>query len=167
MQAKQIQIGISACLTGRPVRYDGTAKLQPHIVNFFTDKARLVPVCPEVGCGLGVPRETIRLEGDSFAPKLLTTATKRDITAQMQSWIEDTLAELKTEPNLRGFIFKARSPSCGYKDTPVWQPNGDYITAQGLFARALNLNLPRIVCADEEQLATEAGLWAFWEKISA
>lgn len=159
------KIGISACLLGQPVRYDGTDKLQRLIVAYFADKAGLVPICPETGCGLGVPRETIQLTGNPALPRLETTATKRDITAQMQAWIETTLTELVVLHNVRGFIFKARSPSCGYKDTPVWQADGSSITGQGLFARAVSLNLPHIICADEEMLKTEAELADFWHTI--
>lgn len=159
------KIGISACLLGQPVRYDGTAKTQRHIIDFFADKAELTPVCPETGCGLGVPRETIHLMGDPLAPRLETTQTKRNITAQMQAWIEPTLTELVVLHDIKGFIFKARSPSCGYNNTPIWQPDGTTITASGMFAAALNLNLPHIVCADEEMLATETGLEKFWHKI--
>lgn len=160
-----IKIGISACLTGQPVRYDGTDKRQQHIMDFFVDKAVLVPVCPEVGCGLGVPRETIHLTGDPHMPKLETTATKRDITAQMLAWTERSLTELLVQHDIKGFIFKARSPSCGYHNTPVWQPNGAAITGQGLFALHLSLNLPHVVCAHEEMLTTATELTAYWEKI--
>lgn len=159
------KIGISACLTGLRVRYDGAAKLQEHIVNFFADKAELIPVCPETGCGLGVPRETIHLVGDPALPRLETTATRRDITAQMQAGIEPTLTELAVLHDIKGFIFKARSPSCGYKDTPVWQADGSSVIGQGLFAQAVSLNLPQLVCADEEQLKTLTQLEAFWRQI--
>lgn len=158
------KIGISACLTGLPVRYDGTGKLQKHIMDYFADKAELVPICPETGCGLGVPRETIHLLGDPAMPRLETTVARRDITAQMRVWIEHTLKELAL-CNITGFIFKARSPSCGYNDTPIWQTDGGLAAGQGLFARAVSLNLPHIVCADEKMLATKAGLETFWFKL--
>lgn len=161
------KIGISACLVGMRVRYDGTAKRQQQIVTFFTGKADLIPVCPETGCGLGVPRETIHLIGDPAMPRLETTVTKRNITAQMQSWIETTLTELVLLHNIKGFIFKARSPSCGYKDTPVRQADGASIIGQGLFAQAVSLNLPHIICADEEMLKTEVEIEVFWNKIQS
>ena len=163
----RLKIGISACLTGMPVRYDGTSKLQPHILEFFADKAELIPVCPETGCGLGVPRETIQLVGNPKAPRLETTGTKRDITAVMQAWIETTLTELVVLHDIKGFIFKARSPSCGYNDTPVWQADGRALNGQGLFAQAVSVNLPQIVCADEEMLTTATKLETFWRKIKA
>lgn len=159
------KIGISACLTGLPLRYDGTHKRQEHIADYFRHKAVLLPLCPEAGCGLGVPRETIRLGGDPFAPRLETSVTGRDVTAQMQAWIETALTELAARHAIKGFIFKARSPSCGYGNTPVWQADGHAISGQGLFARAVSLSLPHIVCADEEMLKTTAELAAFWRKL--
>ena len=160
-----IKIGISACLLGWPVRYDGTGKGQPHIVDYFANKAELIPVCPETSCGLGVPRETIRLTGNPFAPNLETINTKQELTAKMLTWIESTLIQLIALHDIKGFILKSRSPSCGYKDAPVWQPNGKYIIGQGLFALAISLNLPHIICADESMLATEIELADFWRKI--
>lgn len=159
------KIGISACLTGLPLRYNGTHKRQEHIVAYFKQKAVLLPLCPEAGCGMGVPRETIRLVGDLITPRLETSVTGRDVTAQMQAWIETALAELAARHNLKGFIFKARSPSCGYGDAPIWQTNGHAINGQGLFARAISLNQPHLICADEEMLKTTAELVSFWSKL--
>lgn len=158
------KIGISACLLGQNVRYDGTAKLQPHIVAFFADKAELVPVCPESACGLGIPRETIRLEGDPYTPTLVSTVTRRDITAAMHGWIDGKLKVLR-DLGLAGFVFKSRSPSCGYDDTPVWQKDGSALTGQGLFAQALCRAMPGLAFADEEMLQTKADLTAFWHKL--
>lgn len=159
------KIGISACLLGHNVRYDGTSKPQPQIMAFLKDKAELVPVCPESECGLGVPRATIHLLGDPAKPRLETTNTKRDITAMIQSWIETELYNLHAD-QLAGFIFKARSPSCGYNDTPIWQKDGTALTGQGLFAQALGRALPRLVFADEKMLQTKADLEAFWHRLS-
>lgn len=161
------KIGISACLAGLPLRYDGSHKRQAHILAYFKHKAALLPLCPEVGCGLGVPRETIRLWGDPVAPRLETTVAGRDVTAQMQTWIETTLPELAARHAIKGFIFKALSPSCGYGNTPVWRADGQAISGQGLFARAISLNLPHIICADEEMLRTTAELEAFWRKLQS
>lgn len=162
-----VKIGISACLAGQPVRYDGTHKRRQHIIDFFADKALLVPVCPETGCGLGVPREPIRLTGNPQTPRLKTTQTQRDVTAKMQAWLEPTLTELVILHDIKGFILKARSPSCGYNDAPVWRPNGTTVTGWGLFALNLHVNLPHVVCASEETLQTTANLENFWRKIQA
>lgn len=159
------KIGISACLAGLPLRYDGSHKRQEHILAFFKHKAALLPLCPEAGCGLGVPRETIRLWAEQVAPRLKTTVTGRDVTAQMQAWLETALPELAARHAIKAFIFKARSPSCGYGNTPVWQADGRAISGRGLFARAIGLKLPQILCADEEMLKTTAELEAFWRKL--
>lgn len=165
MNKPLVKIGVSACLLGRPVRYDATGKLQAHIVDFFAGKAMLVPVCPEMELGLGAPRETIHLLGDPMYPHLETTNTKRDLSGPMRAWIDAKLGELQKLEGLAGFIFKARSPSCGYRDTPIWQPNGSFIKGRGLFAQAVSQTMPKLVCADEEMLATKEGLLDFWEKI--
>src|SRR4051794_25387356 len=112
-------VGISACLAGEYVRYDGGHKYNANIVEnlgrFFT-----FPVCPEVGCGLPVPREPMRLEGDPADPRLITVKTRQDLTAQMTECCQNKLADLAKE-KLSGFIFKSRSPSSGLRDVPVYR----------------------------------------------
>ena len=79
----KIHLGISACLLGQPVRYDGGHKLDRFIVDTLGQYVDFVPVCPEVECGLGVPREAMRLVGDPDAPRLLTIRGQVDHTGTM------------------------------------------------------------------------------------
>jgi uncharacterized protein YbbK (DUF523 family) len=71
-----------------------------------------VPVCPEVECGLGVPRKHMHLEGNPDSPRLIITETRQDETKRMVSWMQKRLVQLEQE-NIHGFIFKSNSPSCG------------------------------------------------------
>src|SRR5512147_2431146 len=90
-----IKIGVSSCLLGEKVRYDGGHKHDRYITdvlgNFFT----FVPVCPEVGCGMPVPREAMRLEGDPAAPRLVTGKTRQDKTGQMLEFCRTRVRELE------------------------------------------------------------------------
>ena len=82
----RIKIGVSACLLGNEVRYDGGHKLDPYITQTLGQYFAYVPVCPETECGLGVPRETMRLVGTAENPRLVTTKTNIDHTDRMLKW---------------------------------------------------------------------------------
>src|SRR5216117_402244 len=75
-----LRLGISACLLGHKVRYDGGHKRDPFLAETLGGFVEWVPVCPEVELGLGVPREPIRLEGDPAAPRLVAASSRRDLT---------------------------------------------------------------------------------------
>ena len=109
---EKIRLGISKCLLGEPVRYDGGHKLDRFLRDTLGQYVEYVPVCPEVECGLGIPRESMHLEGDPEAPRLITTRMGLDLTDQMVSWAQQRVLELERE-GLCGFIFKSNSPSTG------------------------------------------------------
>jgi len=146
---EKIKLGISSCLLGNKVRYDGGHKLDPFLVNTLGQFVDYVPVCPEVESGFPVPREAFRLVGDPEAPRLVTRQTGVDATPRMERWIERKLPQLERE-NLCGFIFKSQSPSSGmervrvYNDKGMAEKNG-----VGLFARALMARL-RLLPVEEE-----------------
>src|SRR5512143_1734368 len=108
--AAGIKLGISSCLLGENVRYDGGHKLDHYLRDTLGQFVEWVPVCPEVECGLPVPREAMRLVGDPDAPRLVTRKTGIDHTERMTKWAGRKLAQLERQ-NLCGFVFKARSPS--------------------------------------------------------
>ncbi len=103
--SKKIRVGVSACLLGHKVRYDGGHKLDKYIRDTLGQYLEFVPVCPEVECGLGVPREAMRLVGNPESPRLMTVRTGRDLTDQMLAWAQKRLEELQSL-GLCGFIFK-------------------------------------------------------------
>jgi uncharacterized protein YbbK (DUF523 family) len=109
---EKIKIGISACLLGENVRYDGGHKLDRFLTDTLGKYVEYVPVCPEVECGLGVPRKHMHLEGNPDSPRLIITETRQDETKRMVSWMQKRLVQLEQE-NIHGFIFKSNSPSCG------------------------------------------------------
>ena len=109
---EKIRIGISSCLLGEKVRYDGGHRWDHYITDTLGRYFDWLPVCPEVEYGLPVPREAMRLTGDPDSPRLVTIFTGIDHTHGMIEWSESKLRELGNS-NLCGFIFKSRSPSSG------------------------------------------------------
>ncbi|MBU1404855.1 MAG: DUF523 and DUF1722 domain-containing protein [Proteobacteria bacterium] len=148
-----LKIGISACLLGEPVRYDGGHKLDQFLVETLGRFVSFVPVCPETECGLGVPREAMRLTGDPASPRLMTIRTGQDLTARMEQWATRRVSEL-AEEDLCGFIFKSRSPSSGMERVKVYADTGGepVKTGVGLFAREFMARLPLLPVEDEGRL---------------
>ena len=149
----KIRLGISSCLLGNPVRYDGGHKLDEFLVRTLGAYVEYVPVCPEVECGMGVPRETLRLVGDSSAPRLITVKTKKDYTGKMTDWARRRVRELEAE-NLCGFIFKSRSPSSGMERVKVYSAAGGMPTHNGvgMFARVFMEHFPLLPVEEEGRL---------------
>jgi uncharacterized protein YbgA (DUF1722 family)/uncharacterized protein YbbK (DUF523 family) len=147
-----IRLGISTCLLGEPVRYDGGHKRDLYLIQELGQYVEWVPVCPEVECGLPVPREAMRLVGNPNAPRLVTNKTGIDHTERQLSWARTRLEELAQE-GLHGFVFKKDSPSSGlfrvrvYNDKGVPQRNG-----MGLFARAFTERFPLLPVEEEGRL---------------
>lgn len=151
-QNDKLRLGVSACLLGQNVRYDGGHKLDRFIAEQLGRFAEFVPVCPEVECGLPVPREAMRLVGDPEAPRLMTVRSGRDLTEQMLRWARGRVEELARE-DLCGFIFKSRSPSSGMVGVKVYGESG--VPAKkgvGLFARAFMERFPLVPAEDDGRL---------------
>ena len=148
----KIKLGVSTCLLGEPVRYDGGHKLDHFIRDTLGEFVSYVPVCPEVECGLSVPREALRLVGDVENPRLMTQKTGRDLTGLMRTWAKKRLDLLEQE-DLCGFIFKAKSPSSGmarvrvYNDRGMPRPNG-----VGVWARMFMDRFPHLPVEDDGRL---------------
>jgi uncharacterized protein YbgA (DUF1722 family)/uncharacterized protein YbbK (DUF523 family) len=134
---RPIRIGISSCLLGEQVRYDGGHKRDNFLVNVFGSYVEWVPVCPEVEIGLGVPRETIRLERKSGLVHLVAPKTQTDHTKTMRTWARSRLKELARE-DLSGYVLKSKSPSCGMERVPIYGSKGmPEKKGRGLFAEEL------------------------------
>ncbi len=148
----RIRIGISACLLGQEVRYDGGHKRDRYITDTLGKFFEWVPVCPEVEMGLGTPRETLRLEGDSAAPRLVFAKNRGDITEGMQAWTMSRLEGL-AQLNLSGYILKSDSPSCGMERVRVYRTSGiPGKNGVGIFARALIERFPLLPVEEEGRL---------------
>jgi len=161
---KLVKIGISACLLGERVRYNGEQKFDPCLIESLGGFFTFVPVCPEVGCGLTTPREPMRLEGDPAHPRLVTVETRIDLTERMLSYCGEKLAELERE-DLCGFIFKKNSPSSGLHGVKVYVdglPTGE---GSGLFAAQLVRRFPFLPVEEEEGLADAASREKFMERV--
>lgn len=149
---EKIKIGVSSCLLGNPVRYDGGHKLDRFLRDTLGQYVDYVPVCPELECGLGVPREAMRLEGSPDAPRLMTRQTRKDMTETMVAWAVKRLLKLETE-NLCGFIFKSDSPSSGMERVKVYDAKGmPAKTGVGIFARMFMDHFPLLPVEEEGRL---------------
>jgi len=149
---EKIKLGISTCLLGENVRYDGGHKHDRFLTDTLGKYVQYVPVCPEVECGLGVPRESMRLEGDPASPRLVTNKTGRDFTEQMIRWARKRVRELEKE-NLCGFIFKSDSPSSGMECVKVYGEKGmAEKKGVGIFARVFMEHFPLLPVEEEGRL---------------
>ncbi|MDJ0991163.1 MAG: DUF523 and DUF1722 domain-containing protein [Desulfobacterales bacterium] len=148
----KIKIGISSCLLGNDVRWNGGHKRDRYLTDTLGHFVDWVPVCPEVEIGLGIPRETLRLVGDPEDPQLVTTKTKVDHTDRMKTWARGRLKELAQE-ELCGFIFKSDSPSSGMVRVKVYGKKGmPQKKGVGIFARAFMDHFPLIPVEDDGRL---------------
>ncbi|MCX5813093.1 MAG: DUF523 domain-containing protein [Proteobacteria bacterium] len=167
MNNPDIKIGVSACLLGENVRYDGGHKHDHYITDTLGRFFHWIPVCPEVEYGLPVPREAMQLVGNPASPCLVTINTGIDHTDGMKKWAEERLNKLARE-GICGFIFKSRSPSSGMQDVMVYTENG--ILAQkgvGIFAAAFMKRFPLIPVVDDEGLKDQVLRESFIERVFA
>jgi len=149
---EKITIGISTCLLGEKVRYDGGHKHDRYITGTLGQYFEWAPVCPEVGCGLPVPREAMRLVGSPEDPRLITIRTGIDHTERMKEWAQKKLDDLARE-ELSGFIFKSRSPSSGMQGVKVYSESGmPSRRGAGIFARAFMERFPLLPAEDDGRL---------------
>ncbi len=162
---ERIKVGISACLLGRKVRYDGGHSLDCFLTKTLGRYIEWTPVCPETEAGLPVPREPMHLFGDVHSPRLKTVGTGIDHTERLLSWIQKRLDELEPE-NLCGFVFKSRSPSSGMKGVKVYDDTGhSRPLGTGIFARAFMDRFPLLPVTDEEGLHDPVFREKFIERI--
>lgn len=163
--SSRIRLGISACLLGQAVRYDGGHTRDPFLVDTLGPYVEWVPVCPEFELGLGVPRPTLRLEGDPAAPRMVRPSTGADITAAMQGWCEQRSLALRAA-GLRGFVLKARSPSCGLLGVKVFDADAvPHLEGVGLWARCLAERYPTLPIEEEGRLLDMGVRERFLERV--
>jgi uncharacterized protein YbgA (DUF1722 family)/uncharacterized protein YbbK (DUF523 family) len=146
------RLGISACLLGRLVRYDGGHKHDPFLTETFGRFVDWVPICPEMEVGMGVPRESVRLVGAVHAPRMIAERSGRDWTEAMNSFAAKRSEDLTTL-NLSGYVFKKDSPSCGVERVRVYESKSQPARrGRGLFAAALMKKLPLLPVEEEGRL---------------
>jgi len=162
-----IRIGISACLLGEKVRFDGGHKRDPFLVESFGRYVEWVQVCPEVELGLGTPRETLRLVRISNDVHLLMPKSGADHTDAMRAYAVRRLNELAKE-NLSGYILKKDSPSCGMERVRVYDAHGvPAKSGRGLFAEALLQHFPHLPVEEEGRLTDPRLRENFIERVFA
>jgi uncharacterized protein YbgA (DUF1722 family)/uncharacterized protein YbbK (DUF523 family) len=157
-----VRIGVSSCLLGQAVRHDGQHKRDPFVCDVLAPQVQLIPICPEVELGLGVPREPIRLLSDGAGSRLVAVRTGRDLTREMTAWSERRARALIDE-QLSGYILKKDSPSCGMSrvkrypaahaaGSPAPRAGAPARDGAGLFAAALARHLPNLPIEEEGRL---------------
>ncbi|MCK9335868.1 MAG: DUF523 and DUF1722 domain-containing protein [Candidatus Cloacimonetes bacterium] len=150
---EKLKLGISSCLLGHKVRYDGGHKYDAWLVETLGQYVDYVPVCPEAGCGMSIPREALRLVGTKDDYRLITVKTGIDYTDQMLEFSYETLKRLESE-QLCGYVFKSKSPSSGMERVKVYPPHGGAAgkTGVGIWAREFMRAYPLLPVEEEGRL---------------
>lgn len=171
-----IRIGISACLLGNPVRFNGGHKESRLCSETLARHFDFVPICPEVAIGLGTPREPIRLVGDPANPHAVGIAhPEQDVSEALTTYGTQVADELD---DISGYILMQKSPSCGMERVKVYQANGHPVAGggSGLFARALMQARPDLPVEEDgrlndpvlrENFLTRVFAYAEWQRLLA
>lgn len=148
-----VRVGVSSCLLGEEVRYDGGHKHRPFLTDVLGDRVRWIPVCPELDIGLGVPREAIHLLAGPGDVRLVGVRSGTDHSAVMRTYAERRVAQLE-RAGLDGYVLKSRSPSCGLDGVPLHDPDSGAVIGhdRGRFAAALLERCPDLPVVEEDQL---------------
>jgi uncharacterized protein YbgA (DUF1722 family)/uncharacterized protein YbbK (DUF523 family) len=148
----RVRLGVSACLVGQHVRFDGGHKRDPFLTGLFDPFVEWVPVCPEEEAGFGTPREAMHLARTGAGIRLLTVRSGRDLTDPLQAASSARLAQLASA-DLDGYVLKKDSPSCGLQRVKVYDPHGSPArSGTGFFARALCAAFPLLPVEEEGRL---------------
>ena len=165
MTAFPLRLGISRCLLGDEVRFDGGHKRDHFLTDVLGRYVEWVPVCPEVEAGLGTPREAMRLVGNPHRPRLMTITSKRDHTQAMESMLDERLDSLRAL-DLSGFVFKRGSPSCGVERVRVYTAQGmPSHSGVGIFAKAFRDEFPLVPIEEEGRLSDPSLRENFIERV--
>lgn len=147
-----VRLGISACLLGEEVRFDGGHKRDSFLADELGKHVEWVPVCPEVEVGMGTPREALQLVRDGQRTRMVTIETGIDYTDRMNEWAHRRVGALAHQ-DLDGYVLKKNSPSCGMLDVRIVHSHGDASRdGQGLFATVLLETLPLLPVTEEGHL---------------
>jgi uncharacterized protein YbgA (DUF1722 family)/uncharacterized protein YbbK (DUF523 family) len=175
--AEKLRLGVSACLLGDKVRFDGGHKRDPFLADLVSSFVEWVPVCPEVEAGFGTPREAMRLVrdsggdglGDRPAVRLMTVRTRVDVTGQLEKAVTARVARLAVL-DLDGYVLKKDSPSCGLFRVKVYPASGAGAgerVGRGLFASKLAEAFPLLPLEEEGRLGDPRLRENFIERVFA
>ena len=158
-----INIAISSCLLGEHVRYDGTDKKHSVLSQIPKELIQFIPICPEVAIGMGIPRPPIQLVDTKEGIQALQIDNpNNNFTEALQTYGKTMSNELD---NIFGYIFKARSPSCGINSTPVFINGAEHRKDTGLFAAQIIQTLPDLPVTEEATLTTLVQYQSFFNKV--
>ena len=167
VRSRRLRIGVSSCLLGHPVRYDGGHKLHRSVTDALSRLFEIVAVCPEMEAGMGVPREPVDLVGDPRAPRMVGQGSGKDWTGIMGRFGQRRTTELE-KLEVSGFVLKQDSPSCGPDRVPIHSESGEtHPSGAGLFARALADALPLLPIETEDRLDDALLCENFIERVHA
>ena len=152
-EREPIRVGVSACLLGAEVRFDGGHKRDRYLTDVIGPMVEWLPVCPELEVGLGLPRPVIQLRGGETGDRLVERESGRDWTDPMRTWSSGRVDELLAL-GLDGFVFKKDSPSCGATRVRVYGPEGSMPgrTGVGFFSREVFARFPGLPIEEEGRL---------------
>ncbi|MEG5265991.1 DUF523 and DUF1722 domain-containing protein [Pseudomonas sp. JDS28PS106] len=168
------KLGISACLLGAEVRYNGGHKESHLCTRALNEYFEFVPLCPEVAIGMGIPREPIRLVGDPDAPQAVGTVNRDlNVTDALAGYGARMAAEVD---DICGYIFMQKSPSCGLERVKVYRDNGAPFDAggRGIYARAFCEQHPNLPVEEDgrlndavlrENFITRVFAYAAWQEL--
>ncbi|MDA0632123.1 DUF523 and DUF1722 domain-containing protein [Nonomuraea sp. MCN248] len=158
------RVAVSSCLLGERVRHNGNHSRSRYLTDDLKPFVDWVPICPEMEIGLGTPRESMRLEQSPGGPRLMTRTSRRDLTPAMTALAAERSARLDVD----GYVFKAKSPSCGIHGIPLYA-GSTALSRQhrGLFADAVIEAHPLLPVEDEGRLNDAVLREAFTERIFA
>ena len=161
----EIRVGVSACLLGQEVRYDSGHSRDRYVTDTLADHFTLVPVCPEVEIGMGIPRETVRLEGGLENPRMVAPKSRADWTDRMNDYSRQRVRQLAGD-ELCGYIFRKKSPSCGVFRVKVFPEKGlPASNGRGLFAAEFARQNPLVPIEEEGRLCDPVLRENFIERI--
>ena len=154
-------IGISACVAGEHVRYNGEAKTRPELLAHLSPHLQLLPLCPEVAIGMGVPRDPIQLiQADDRIEAVPVDESDGNYTNALESYAEQVARHhgLLSQPRqvICGYIFKSRSPSCGMGSSPVFHEGNHLRFGDGIYAHRLYRKLPWLMVMEDDDLDSPA-----------
>lgn len=158
-------IGISQCLTNSIVRYDAKTQFNKNLIDELSQYFDLIPICPEVECGLGVPRPPVELIETNEGVRVLGRDIKSlDVSDSLMRYSSTKVLSLA---HLSGYVFKARSPSCGVGSTPVYDLAGSVKHyTNGIFVEALIKQYPAMPVIDDAEIIIKEKLMKFMDAVN-
>jgi uncharacterized protein YbgA (DUF1722 family)/uncharacterized protein YbbK (DUF523 family) len=161
---RRIPIGISSCLLGQPVRYDGGHKRDPYLIDVLGKYFEYLPYCPEVAIGMSIPRPPIRLTGDPSQPRAVGVRNGEiDVTEKLIGYAHEVMA---ARPRISGYIFKRGSPSCGMERVKIYNEKGmPQGSSSGLYANVVMREMPLMPVEEEGRLKDPVLRGGFVERV--